>query len=103
MLTAHANTPIDEFIAQLRTYVIALGLSPQVVDCVDRLSGVDEIEDRHAAGISEAEDEGESRGRQSMKDEILAEVTQWLENQSNYELIAAPCEALIKEIESVEI
>ncbi len=89
--------------AELRTYVIALGLSPQVVDCVDKLSGVDEIEDRHAAEISEAEDEAEERGRESMKEEILADVNRWLEKQPNYDLIAAPCKALIKEIEKVKV
>jgi len=44
MLRAHANTPVSEFIAQLRTYVIAMGLSTQVVDIVDELADMDEIE-----------------------------------------------------------
>ncbi len=103
MLTAHANTPIDEFIAQLRTYVIALGLSPQVVDCVDRLADADGMEDAHAEELRIAEEEAEKRGRESMKEEILADVNRWLENQTNYDLIAAPCEALVKEIEKVEV
>ena len=103
MLRAYANMPIADFIAQLRTYVIALGLSPQVVDCVDRLSGADEIEDRHAAELETAEEEAEKRGRESMREEILADVNRWLEKQPNYDLIAAPCEAMIKEIEKVEV
>ena len=99
MLRAHEHMPISDFIAQLRTYVIAMGFSTQVVDCVDRLTGVDEIEDQRAS----LEEAAESDGRQSMKDEILAGMNRWLENQPNYDLIAAPCEALIKEIEKVEV
>ena len=49
MLTAHANTTAEDFLAQLRTYVIAMGLSPMVVDCVDNLIGIDELENQHAA------------------------------------------------------
>ncbi len=103
MLTAHANTPIDEFIAQLRTYVIALGLSTQVVDCVDRLADADDMEGVHAEELRDAEETAVREGRNSMKDEILAAVNCWLENQPNYDLIAAPCEALIAEIEKVEV
>ena len=44
MLTAHAKTTAEDFLAQLRTYVIAMGLSTQVVDCVDNLIGIDELE-----------------------------------------------------------
>lgn len=44
MLRAHYNMPAADFIAQLRTYVIAMGLSPQVVDAVDNLCGADEFD-----------------------------------------------------------
>jgi hypothetical protein len=74
MLRAHANMPIDEFIAQLRTYVIALGLSTQVVDCVDRLADAYEVEDRRALELQESEEEGEKCGRESMRNEILGAV-----------------------------
>jgi hypothetical protein len=76
MLRAHANMPIDEFIAQLRTYVIAMGLSTQVVDCVDQLAGVGEIEDAHATAIREAADDAAVL----MKNEILEAVQKWLRN-----------------------
>ena len=95
--------PIADFIAQLRTYVIAMGLSTQVVDCVDRLADADKLEGEHAEELAEAEEEATKEGRQEMKDEILAAVNEWLEDQPNYDLIAAPCEALIKEIEEVEV
>jgi hypothetical protein len=103
MLRAHANMPIADFIAQLRTYVIAMGLSTQVVDCVDSLRVITELEDEHAAELQEAEEQAEEDGRSSMKAEILSAVDRWLENQQNYDLIAAPCEAMIKEIEKVEV
>ena len=38
-----------------------------------------------------------------MKEEILADVNRWLEKQPNYDLIAASCEAMIKEIEKVGV
>ena len=103
MLTAHANTTAEDFLAQLRTYVIAMGLSTQVVDCVDNLIGIDELENQHAANLEEAESEAKSRGRESMKNESLGALNAWLENQENHDLIAAPCEAMIKEIEGVDI
>lgn len=101
MLTAHANTPSKEFIAQLRTYVIAMGLSTQVVDCVDNLCGADDLEVQHEAEVRKAEDDALSDGAENMKRKILEVVNRWLENQPNYDTIAAPCEAMIKEIEKV--
>lgn len=74
MLTAHANTPIHEFIAQLRTYVIALGLGPQVVDCVDRLADVDELEREHEAALVDAEDDAATK----TKSEIIEAIDSWL-------------------------
>jgi len=71
MLYAHANTPTKDFIAQLRTYVIAMNLSPMVVDCVDNLVGADELESEHEAELENVESQGENRGRKSMKKEIL--------------------------------
>lgn len=103
MLRAHANMPIEDFISQLRTYVIAMGLSLQVVDCVDNLTGANEFEDAHAKELEEMEAEAERRGRESMKKEIADTASHWLEKQPNYDMIAAPCEALLKEIEGVEI
>ena len=103
MLRAHYNMPAADFIAQLRTYVIAMGLSPQVIDAVDNLCGADENENQHAVELEQAESEVESRGRESMKKEILDAVNHWLEKQPNYDLISAPCEAMIKEIEEIEI
>jgi hypothetical protein len=73
------------------------------VDAVDNLTGADEAEAQHEADLETAEEDAKQVGRQSMKDEILADVNRWLENQPNYDLIAAPCEALIKEIEEVEV
>ena len=46
MLRAYEGMTSSEFIAQIRTYVIAMGLGPQVVDQVDNLAGRDEIEDK---------------------------------------------------------
>jgi hypothetical protein len=103
MLRAHYNMPAADFIAQLRTYVIAMGLSPQVVDAVDNLQGLDENEDRHALEIQEVEEQAEKHGRESMKAEIIGEMTRWLESHSDYDLIAGPCEAMLKEIEGIEV
>jgi hypothetical protein len=102
MLRAWHNRPVDDFIAQLRTYVIAMDLSPQVVDAVDNLAGANEFEDQYAAELEQAENEAESRGRESMKTEIIGEMTRWLESHSDYDLIVGPCEAMLKEIEKVE-
>ena len=103
MLRAYYNMPSAEFIAQLRTYVIAMGLGTQVVDAVDNLTGIDEIEGQHAEDLEEVEVESEKRGRQSMKNEIIDEMVNWLGNQPKYNLIAAPCKTLIKEIEKIEV
>jgi hypothetical protein len=73
MLRAHANTTADEFLAQLRTYVIALGLGTQVVDCVDNLMGIDELEDEHKAELRQAEDDSAVL----MKNEIVEAVRKW--------------------------
>ena len=73
MLTAHANTTADDFIAQLRTYVIAMGLSTQVVDCVDNLVGADDLQAEHEKELQELED---STAKET-KDSILAAVRRW--------------------------
>ncbi len=57
MLYAYYNMPIQDFIAQLRTYVIAMGLSPQVVDCVDNLASIDELEEKHATELEKVKDD----------------------------------------------
>lgn len=75
MLRAYSTMPADEFIAQLRVYVIAMGLSPAVVDCVDDLTGIGEFEDKHAEELETVEQEAEKRGRESMKEEIINDVT----------------------------
>lgn len=103
MLRAYDGMPSDDFISQLRTFVIALGLGPQVVDQVDKLTSFEEAEDALAAELVKAKDEDVKSGRTDMKTEILEAVTKWLEAQPNYDMIAAPCEALIAEIEKVEI
>lgn len=103
MLTAHANTTSTDFIAQLRTFVMAFGCNQMTVDCVDNLRGTDELENEHAKHIQEAEDEAADNARSAAKQQILDAVTAWLENQPNYDIIAAPCEALIKIIEGVEV
>lgn len=95
--------PSQEFIAQLRVYVIALGLGPAVVDLVDNLIGADDSEGKHAAELESAEEDGEKRGRESMKSEIIDDINSWLERQPNYDMIAPPCEALIAVIDKVEL
>lgn len=65
MLRAHANMPIEDFIAQLRTYVIAMGLSPMVVDCVDNLTGADELDAESA---------------EEMRDDIIKAVRQYFDD-----------------------
>jgi hypothetical protein len=91
MLTAHANTTAEDFIAQLRTYVIAMGLNSRVVDCVDNLMGVDE------EVSSEKLYEAEGTGRVDMKNEILAAVRAWaadnLDEQQTESLIDLISEA----------
>lgn len=57
MLTAHANTTSEDFLAQLRTFVIAFGCSAQVVDCVDNLVGASDFESIHEKELQECEDE----------------------------------------------
>ena len=96
MLRAYANMPIADFIAQLRTYVIAMGLSTQVVDCVDRLTDVDEMKDAHADELREAEEESEQRGRKSMKAEIIDLLSEHMIGQ---ELTATDILAFLREVE----
>lgn len=86
MLRAHANMPIADFIAQLRTYVIAMGWGTQVVDCVDDLTGISELEHEHA-------DE-----RDSVKEEIIALIEHELD--ANPDLSA---EAILGLIEGIEV
>jgi len=81
MLTAHANTTAEDFIAQLRTFVIAMGLSPMVVDCVDGLVGADELEEKHTAELEEVQEKYTQRGRESMKAEILFLVSRKLDDE----------------------
>lgn len=95
MLRAHENMPTNEFVAQLRTFVIALGLSPQVIDQVDNLDGAHEEE------LNKVEEEAEERGRESMKEEILAAVNRWIEDQPDYEKIGDASEAIVALIEKV--
>lgn len=102
MLRAYSKMPADEFIAQLRVYVIAMGLSPQVVDCVDNLRGGDDIEYAHTAEVEDAGEDGEKRGRESMKEEMVAAVTNWIENHPAYEMVKGPCEAILKLLESIK-
>jgi hypothetical protein len=73
MLRAHYNMPAADFIAQLRTYVIAMGLSPQVVDAVDNLAGADDLEEDHLERLREAKDDGAMEA----KNEIKAAVEKW--------------------------
>lgn len=103
MLVAYSGMPTKEFIQQLRTYVIAMRLRPAVIDCVDDLTSKNDLEEDYTAGLERIELEAEERGRESMKHELIADVTRWLENQPNYELVAAPCEAIIAIMEKVEI
>lgn len=98
MLRAYENMPAEEFIEQLRTFVIALGLGTPVVDQIDRVEAFDE--DAHAEELTKVEDEATTSGRTEMKQEIIEAVTRWLEEQPNYDLIAAPCEALLAVIEA---
>lgn len=65
--------PAADFIAQLRTYVIATGLSPQVVDAVDNLCGIDDLEAKHHTELQELE----FATAKETKDEILKAVTDW--------------------------
>ena len=95
MLTAHANTTAKDFIAQLRTYVIAMGLSSRVVDCVDNLMGVDEAEEVSGDLL----DDAKLDGRTDMKAEILAAVHAWLNDQDTLLLK----EELIEVIEGLEV
>jgi hypothetical protein len=76
MLRAWHNMPVDDFIAQLRTYVIAMGLSSQVVDAVDNLTGVDDLERDHEKDLQETEE----RIAKEVKDDILTAVDKWLDN-----------------------
>jgi hypothetical protein len=97
MLRAYYNMPSADFVAQLRTYVIAMGLGPQVVDAVDNLTGVDEIEDQHAEELEDAENESERRGRESMKTEMLSLVSRVLAD--NPDLSIADVITLLEEVE----
>lgn len=85
MLVAHANTTAEDFIAQLRTYVIAMGLSQQVVDCVDDL---------------EVPDEAYRDGAKDMKAAILEAVETWCNEQFLFpENLKTTLIAAIKEAE----
>ena len=77
MLRAYYSMPPSEFMAQLRTYVIAMGLGPQVVDAVDNLIGADEFEELKQQKL----DEIEMENRTGMKEDILDAVKAWFDNQ----------------------
>ena len=68
MLTAHAKTTSEDFLAQLRTFVIALGLGPQVIDCVDNLVGASGLESIHEKELEECEDETRIKILTAVKD-----------------------------------
>lgn len=88
MLVAHANTTIEDFIAQLRTYVIAMGLSQQVVDCVDEL---------------ETPDEAYADGAKDMKEDILETLETWCNEQFKFpEQLKISLAKAIKETEARE-
>lgn len=71
--------PIQDFIAQLRTYVIAMGLSPMVVDCVDNLRDVDELEKQHETELQE----NENRVMVETKDIITSAVERWVDEHGD--------------------
>jgi hypothetical protein len=73
MLRAHYNMPSADFIAQLRTYVIAMNLGPQVVDQVDRLQDADELQAVHEKEMQET------------KDDILKAVKAWADESTGPE------------------
>ena len=96
MLTAHANTTADDFIAQLRTYVIAMGSSTAVVDCVDNLIGTEDAEEASEDELNEVE----AGARKDMKDEILTAVNQWFEDQFNFpEALKISLRAALEKVE----
>lgn len=95
MLRAYLSMPAEEFIAQLRVYVIAMGLSPQVIEAVDNLIGLKELEHSNEIEVEDAEERGEKRGRTSMKKEMIDDVTKWLEGKPDPEGVLD----LLKEIE----
>lgn len=103
MLRAYSNMPADEFIAQLRTYVIAMGSGPRVVDCVDNLKGVNDEDDEHSTELYAAEEKGEKSGQDSMKQEVINVVTRWIEDQPNHDEISKPAEAILKLLENIEV
>lgn len=96
MLYAHANTTSVDFIVQLRTYVIAMGLSQAVVDCVDALAGADQTEAEHAKELQRTEDVTVV----ATKTEILEAVRVWLDDKDLFSdtvkesLLAAVIEAV---------
>jgi hypothetical protein len=81
MLRAHYNMPAADFIAQLRTYVIAMGLSPQVVDAVDNLVGAEDLERDHEKDLQEIEDQV----AKEVKDGIQKAVQEWAAHNLNDE------------------
>lgn len=83
MLRAYAGMPSEEFVAQLRTFVITLGLPQQVIDCVDNLKGITDDEDERAESETKIEEEAEERGRKDASGEIIDFVTKQLDDAPN--------------------
>jgi len=75
MLRAYYSMPAAEFIAQLRTYVIAMGLSTQVVDAVDELAEMESS--AKESELQQAADDAAVL----MKNEILEAVKKWFDQQ----------------------
>jgi hypothetical protein len=95
MLRAHYNMPAADFIAQLRTYVIALGLSPLVVDQVDNLMGADDFQREYEKELQELED----KAAKETKEDILRAVNEWLDNSELSDLTKEQRESLLAAIE----
>ena len=93
MLCAYYSMPAADFIAQLRTYVIAMGLSPQVVDAVDNLCGADDLQATREMELQEAEEQS----AKETKDEIIAFVRAQL--KANSDLTAEDVLRLLEDFE----
>jgi hypothetical protein len=80
MLRAYHSMPAQDFIAQLRTYVIAMGLSTAVVDCVDNLTGTDDLIREHEKDLQALEDSTEA----VTKTKILKAVKKWFDENEGF-------------------
>lgn len=81
MLSAHTNMTSDEFISQLRTFAIAFGCGPQVIDMIDSLEGIGDRDAEHAKELDDVETEATKTGRQEMHEEIVKAVEKLLEGR----------------------